>query len=119
MPASRTVIGGFSQGTVMSYAVSLGAGRPRPAGVMALSGFMPTVEGFELDLEKAKGLPVAIGHGALDPVIGVEFGRDARDRLVAAGADVTYQESPIAHSIDPRFLATLPTWLAHTTSAGN
>ena len=119
VPASRTVIGGFSQGTVMSYAVSLGAGRPRPAGVMALSGFMPTVEGFELDLEKAKGLPVAIGHGALDPVIGVEFGRDARDRLVAAGADVTYQESPIAHSIDPRFLATLPTWLAHTTSAGN
>ena len=28
----RTVLGGFSQGSVMSYALGLGAGRPRPAG---------------------------------------------------------------------------------------
>ena len=48
---------------------------------MALSGFIPQVEGFELDLGKAAGLPVAIGHGTHDPVISVEFGRDARDRL--------------------------------------
>ena len=35
----------------MSYAFGLGAERPRPAGIIALSGFMPTVEGFELDLD--------------------------------------------------------------------
>ena len=116
IPASSTVIGGFSQGTVMSYAVSLGAGRPRPAGVLALSGFMPTVEGFDLDIGSAAGLPVAIGHGALDPVIGVQFGRDARERLEGAEAEVTYQESQMAHSIDPRFLATLPRWLEHATT---
>lgn len=114
--AASSVIGGFSQGTVMSYSVSLGAGRPRPAGVIALSGFMPTVDGFELDLESAAGLPVAIGHGALDQVIGVEFGRDAHDRLEAAGADVTYEETQMAHSIDPRFLATLPAWVERATS---
>jgi phospholipase/carboxylesterase len=107
----RTVLGGFSQGTVMSYALGLGAGRPRPAGIMALSGFIPQVEGFELDLGKAAGLPVAIGHGTHDPVIPVEFGRDARDRLTEAGADVTYRESPMAHSIDPAFLRELPGWL--------
>jgi phospholipase/carboxylesterase len=107
----RTVLGGFSQGSVMSYALGLGAGRPRPAGIMALSGFIPEVDGFELDLGKAAGLPVAIGHGTHDPVISVEFGRDARERLVEAGADVLYRESPMAHTIDPRFMAELPAWL--------
>ena len=107
----RAVLGGFSQGAVMSYALGLGAGRPRPAGILALSGFMPTVDGFELDLETAAGLPVAIGHGTYDPVIPVEFGRDARDRLVAAGAEVTYRESPMPHAIDPAFLRELPAWL--------
>lgn len=107
----RTVLGGFSQGAVMSYALGLGADRPRPAGIMALSGFIPEVEGFELGLGKAAGLPVAIGHGTHDPVISVEFGRDARDRLLEADADVIYRESPMAHTIDPAFLRELPAWL--------
>ncbi len=98
----RTVIGGFSMGAVMTYALSLGAGRPRPAALIALSGFMPTVEGWELDLSPPFP-PVAIGHGTYDPVISVDWGRQARDRLEEAGADVLYRESPIAHTIDPRF----------------
>jgi phospholipase/carboxylesterase len=118
IPPERTVLGGFSQGSVMSYALGLGSGRPRPAGIMALSGFLPTVEGFELDLGKARDLPVAIGHGTHDPVISVEFGRDARERLEAAGANVTYRESPMPHTIDPQFLRELQeTWLPETISA--
>jgi phospholipase/carboxylesterase len=108
----RLVLGGFSQGTVMSYATGLGGSRPAPAGIVAMSGFMPTVEGFELDLEQREGLPVFIGHGSADPVIGVEWGRDARDRLGAAGADVTYHESPMGRGIDPRVMAELPEWVA-------
>jgi phospholipase/carboxylesterase len=111
---ARVVLGGFSQGTVMSYALGLGPGRPRPAGIMALSGFMPSVEGFSLDLDRAAGLPVAIGHGTRDPVISVEFARSARQRLEEAGADLTYQESEMGHQIDPRFLATLPGWVERT-----
>ena len=105
------MLGGFSQGSVMSYALGLGAGRPRPAGIMALSGFIPEVEGFELDFGNATRLPVAIGHGTHDPVISVEFGSDARDRLEEAGADVLYRESPMPHTIDPSFLRELPAWL--------
>jgi phospholipase/carboxylesterase len=111
VPWSRTVMGGFSQGAVMSYALGLGAGRPSPAGILALSGFIPTVPGFELDLEGHAGLPVAIGHGTFDPVIGVEFGRSARERLEAAGLRVTYREYPLPHAVDPRFLAELRPWL--------
>jgi phospholipase/carboxylesterase len=117
VPLERTVIGGFSQGTAMSHALALRAGRPRPAAVLALSGFIPTVPGLELDLDARAGMPVAIGHGTADPVIPIDFGRDARDRLVAAGADVTYHESPMGHSIDPRFLGTLPAWLDRVGSS--
>jgi phospholipase/carboxylesterase len=111
IPHERTILGGFSQGAVMAYATALGAGRPRPAGVLALSGFTPTVEGFEIDLSDIEGLPVAIGHGTHDPVIPVSFGHEARDQLVEAGADVTWRESPITHTIDPAFLTELPGWI--------
>ena len=107
VPLERTVLGGFSQGAVMSYALGLGAGRPAPAAILALSGFLPEVEGFELDLESRRGLPVAIGHGSYDPVIPVEFGRAARDALSQAGLDVTYRESPMAHTIDPGYIDAL------------
>jgi len=103
VPSERTVLGGFSQGAVMTYAVGLGSARPRPAGLVALSGFVPIVPGFELDLS-APLPPVAIGHGTHDEVIGVEWGRQARDLLTAAGADVLYREYPLGHSIDPRYL---------------
>jgi phospholipase/carboxylesterase len=107
----RLVLGGFSQGAVMTYALGLGAGRPRPAALVALSGFVPTVAGFELDLSPPLP-PVAIGHGTLDPVIGVEFGRAARELLQDAGADVTYRESPVSHTIDPELARELPGWIA-------
>ena len=107
IPIERTVVGGFSQGAVMSYALGLGAGRPKPAGILALSGFVPTVDGFELDLESRSGFPVAIGHGSYDPIIGVEWGHDARDRLTAAGLDVAYREYPLPHAVEPAFLEEL------------
>jgi phospholipase/carboxylesterase len=99
----RTLLGGFSQGAVMSYALSLGAGRPRPASVLALSGFIPTVEDFELDLEPPHPR-FAVGHGTYDPVIGVEWGRRAKELLDEAGAELLYREYPLPHAIDPRFL---------------
>lgn len=111
VPLEHTVLGGFSQGSVMSFALGLGRGRPTPAGILGLSGFVPTVDGFELELEDRRGLPVAIAHGTHDPVIGIEWAHDAKRRLEAAGADVLYRESPIGHSIDPHFVPELREWL--------
>ncbi len=111
IPLERTVVGGFSQGAVMSWALGLGRGRPRPAGVIALSGFIPTVERFELDLSPPLP-PVAIGHGAFDPIISVEWGRKAKALLEEAGADVLYRESPMPHSVDPSFVVELQPWVS-------
>ena len=111
IPSDRTVLGGFSQGAVMSYALGLGADRPRPAAIVALSGFMPTVDGLEIGLERP--LPaVAIGHGSYDPVIGVEWSRRAKQALEDAGGDVLYRESALLHTIDPSFVAELVPWLS-------
>lgn len=112
IPPDRTVLGGFSQGAVMTYALGLGSGRPRPAALVALSGFVPTAPGFELDLASPIP-PIAIGHGEMDPVISVEWGRRARDLLLEAGAKPMYAESPrLGHSIDPAFLRELRAWIA-------
>lgn len=101
----RLVLGGFSQGAVMAYSLSLAAARPRPAAILAFSGFIPRVEGFEFDLDARAGLPVSISHGSLDPIIGVEFAREARARLEAAGLAVRYREDPVPHTIAPGALA--------------
>ena len=115
IPAGQTLIGGFSQGAVMSWALGLGRGRPRPAAIIALSGFIPTVEGFELDLSPPLP-PVAIGHGTHDPVISVEFGRQAKAQLEGAGAEVLYRESPMPHSVDPSFIAELQPWVSNVVA---
>jgi phospholipase/carboxylesterase len=111
VPIGRTVVGGFSQGAVMAWALGLGPGRPRPAGILAMSGALPAVPGFVLQLENLGGLPVAITHGSQDPLVAVERGQDARDRAAAGGADVVYRETAVPHIIDPRVVPGLVTWL--------
>jgi phospholipase/carboxylesterase len=110
LPHERVVLGGFSQGCVMALALGLGVGRPRPAAIAGFSGFIPVVEGWELDTGRPLP-PVALGHGTFDPVIPVEFGRRARDLLVAAGADVLYEEYPLPHTLDPGYLVVVRDWL--------
>jgi phospholipase/carboxylesterase len=113
LTAAQTVLGGFSMGTVMSYALGLGPERPAPAGILAMSGFIPTVDGWEPDLERT-ATRVLIAHGLGDPVIGVEFARRARELLEPAGFDVDYRESDATHSIDPDDVTRITAWLATT-----
>ena len=65
----KTVLGGFSMGTVMSYALGLAAAREAPAGIMAFSGFVPELDDWPLDLQARAGLRAFIAHGRRDPVI--------------------------------------------------
>jgi len=108
----RTVLGGFSMGSVMSYALSLGDDRPVPAGILAFSGFVPTVEGWEPSLDDRDGLPVFIAHGRRDPVIEVAFARQAKELLEAGGLAVEYHESDAAHHIDPADIPLAAAWLS-------
>jgi phospholipase/carboxylesterase len=105
-PAGRIVLGGFSQGCVMSYALGLGAGRTAPRALLALSGFMPVVDGLDLDVDRP-GLEVVIEHGTEDPVIGVGFAREARARLEGSPVNLAYREFAGGHWVDPGALPAL------------
>jgi phospholipase/carboxylesterase len=110
----RTVLGGFSMGTVMSYAMALGADRPAVAGVLAFSGFVPTVEGWEPSLADRQGTRAFVAHGRRDPIMEVGFAHRARGLLEGGGLEVEYRESDVAHSIDPAHLQAAGSWLGET-----
>ena len=111
----RTVIGGFSMGAVMSYAIALGTGRPVPAGLVALSGFVPTVEGWEPELHGRAGIRAFIHHGTADPIISVEFARRARALLESAGIEPDYLETDAGHWLPPEAVSRARTLVASVT----
>lgn len=113
----RTVLGGFSMGAVMSYAMGLSPERPAVAGILAFSGFVPTVEDWQPSFGDRQASRVFISHGANDPVISVEFAHRARDLVGAAGLPLEYRESELGHQIDPGHLADASVWLGETLPA--
>jgi phospholipase/carboxylesterase len=112
----QTVFGGFSMGSVMSYALGLDPSRPAPAGILAFSGFVPTVEGWTPDVagRAESGLRAFVAHGRRDPVMDVAFARQARELLEAGGVEVEYHESDVGHHIDPDHVPAAVSWLAQT-----
>jgi phospholipase/carboxylesterase len=110
----HTILGGFSMGTVMSYALGFDRDRPAPAGILAFSGFIPTVEAWAPQLAGREQTRVLIAHGRRDPIIDVAFARAARELLEDARIDVDYRESDAAHNIDPGDIPRAVSWLEHT-----
>jgi len=111
-----TVFGGFSMGSVMSYSMGLGGDRPKPAGILAFSGFIPIVDGWQPDLASRADLPVFIAHGRRDPIMEIDFARRAKALLEAGGLSVEYHESDAGHEIDPSHLRAATDWLAGITA---
>lgn len=112
IPAARTVLGGFSMGAAISYATGVGLGRPRAAGILALSGAFPTVDGWTPEFRTRAGMPVLITHGRTDPALKPDFAHRARALLQEAGLDVSYLESAGGHEVDDRAVGRAIQWLA-------
>jgi phospholipase/carboxylesterase len=110
----RTVLGGFSMGSVMSYSLGLSGERPRPAGILAFSGFIPVVERWGPDLDGRAGMSVFIAHGRNDPIMSIEFARQAQQTLEAGGLAVEYHESDAAHNIEAAHVPFAAKWLSST-----
>jgi phospholipase/carboxylesterase len=110
----RVFLFGFSQGGMMSYAHSLS----RPGltrGVLIHSSYLPLPSiqaAGTVAPDGVRGKPYLVIHGQHDPLIPVARGREARDWLSEAGADVTYLEYPMGHTVSEQSIAAMNSWLA-------
>ena len=86
----------------------------RPPGILAFSGFVPTVDGWQPSLADRTGARAFIAHGRHDPIMDVGFARRARELLEAGGLPVEYHESDAAHHIDPAHVPAAVDWLRAT-----
>ena len=110
----QTILAGFSQGSVMSFATGLSAVLPAPAGILGISGFIPTVVGWLPDFTGHSDTRVLVAHGRNDPVIPVTFGRQANELLSESDLNYEYLESDAGHNIDPPQIPTMTAWLSRT-----
>ena len=107
---SQAIVAGFSQGCALTLALGLRRSeRPRPAGLLGMSGFLPERDGLEYDFAGAP--PVLIQHGTFDPLIFADFGRKAAARLAAEQVPVVYREYPMAHEVADESLHDIRFWL--------
>jgi len=106
----RLVLLGFSQGTIMAYAVGL-QDQHSILGIAALSGYVPHQSGLPLILQNLNGLSVFISHGTYDEIIPVKLSRESAELLKSAGANVVYREYPMGHEVRDQTLRDLDLWI--------
>ena len=112
---SRAVVGGFSQGGAMTLALGLRRSpRPRPAGLLVMSGFLSEAEGVDYDFAGAP--PVLIQHGTADPLVPLDLARAATRTLHDAAVPVLYREYPMQHQVALESIRDAATWIDSVVS---
>ena len=87
IPPERTVLGGFSQGAVMTYALGLGAGRPRPRGADRAQRLHPDRRGLGARPRAASSRRSRSGTARTTRSSASSGGGGRATTLEAAGAD--------------------------------
>ncbi|MBL8626166.1 MAG: dienelactone hydrolase family protein [Myxococcales bacterium] len=113
--ARRIVLGGFSQGAMLTLDVALHRARPL-AGLAVLSGTRVNGAAWRAHLDRVRGTPVLISHGTDDAVLAFAVARDLRDELTAAGAAVEWVEFPGGHAIPAETRARLAQLITRVAS---
>jgi phospholipase/carboxylesterase len=94
----KTILGGFSQGAMLSLDVALRAERGF-AGLVLMSGTILAWHEWEPLLPKLSSVPVLQAHGRSDPLLPFSTAERLRDALRAAGADVRWVQFAGGHTI--------------------
>lgn len=108
----RLIVMGFSQGGVMAYDLALG--RPdRYAALIALSTWLPEelVGGLQEDPARAD-LATLLVHGTNDPMVAIDNGRAAHERLQGLGIQAAWGEYEMGHEINQPALRDILGWIA-------
>lgn len=102
---------GFSQGTILSYAVALSY-PSKIKNVIALSGYVN--ENIIIDKTDKKdfdNLSIYSSHGSVDQVIPVSWAQKAKPFLEALGINHIYEEFPVGHGVAPQNFYSFKKWL--------
>lgn len=109
--AQQVTLIGFSQGTILSYAVALSYPQ-KVQRVVAISGYLNTEIATENYAQNDfKNLTIFASHGTVDQVIPVDWARKAKPALEALGIETTYKEYPIGHGVSPQNFYDFKSWL--------
>ena len=95
---ARTVLGGFSQGAMLSCDALLHSTEPF-AGLIQLSGTLVAKPEWGPLLVKRKGLPLFQSHGTQDPILPYAMAERLRDEFLLAGMQVDWQPFRGGHEI--------------------
>ena len=93
-----TILGGFSQGAMLSTDFALRAAHPF-AGLALMSGSIVAIDEWQPLFDKLRGVRVMQSHGRSDPILPFAAAERLRDILKAAGADVRWVEFSGGHTI--------------------
>ncbi len=99
LPMSKIVLGGFSQGAMLTTDVALRLDEA-PAGLCILSGALMGEDEWTKAAPKRKGLPVLQSHGTRDPILPFKGAEKLRDLLTTAGLGVKFVSFVGGHGID-------------------
>src|ERR1051325_288007 len=94
----RLVLGGFSQGAMLSLDVALHRAAP-PAGLVLMSGTLIAESVWRPRLPSLRGVPVMMSHGRHDALLPYHIAEILRDRLRPAGAPADWRPSLGGHEI--------------------
>jgi phospholipase/carboxylesterase len=117
VPEGQLVLGGFSQGAMLSCDVALRGALPL-AGLVLLSGTLLCADQWAPLMAARGGLPVLQSHGRADPLLSFEAAERLRDRLRAAELDVEWHAFDGGHEIPPPVLSALGAFLRRVLVAG-
>ncbi|MGI9551973.1 MAG: alpha/beta hydrolase [Aurantibacter sp.] len=109
-PENVTLLG-FSQGTILSYAVALSYPE-KIKNVIGLSGYinMDILTDGYADNDHSK-LKVYASHGQVDQVIPPEWAQKIPDFLKQLNIDYVYEEFPVGHGVAPQNFHSFKKWL--------
>ena len=102
---------GFSQGTILSYAVAL-TYPEKVKNIIALSGYINSdIMSLKDDKSMYNHLMFYCSHGSMDQVIPVDWARQTSPILKQLGIDHVYNEYPVGHGVAPQNFYELNDWL--------
>ncbi len=109
--ATRVIVGGFSQGAILSIEMAL-AGAHRPDAIAVLSG--RALGHPPASYRRLAGLPIFQSHGTSDPLVLYPRGEAFAARAREAGAQLRFERFEGVHEIPPAVETALATWLRET-----